>query len=292
MSNNREVATAIWLFGFLGWSLRFPDVRRSSLALLRALIEPKIMATLLVALGYVGLLLLLLSQIGIWKPVLVKDTIFWFLFTGIATAFSLIGSWKGESLLRILLHDALRISIIIEFLTGTYTLSLPLEMLLVPLLVLLAIMETMADSGFEQLSMKRAIKWVQGTLGLAILGIAVRDALVDWQHVRSIESLRSLILAPLLSLLFIPFVYGLLLYVTYEKLFVLLKLGAENDASLQAHAKRRLLRHFGLRVSLLRRFAECRHQEVLHVRSKADLDSLLMPDSGHSASRVRDSGDC
>ena len=273
--NNRELATTVWAVAFTVWALRRKSVRQSVWRVITSALNRKIVVPFVAALGYAGALVLGLYRIGLWTPGLIKDTIFWFLFTGIATAFGLINSWKGEPVVRHLASDAFKIAIIVEFLTGAYTLSLPVELALMPLLALLGVMLAVAESKPEFVSVKNILQWIVIVLSVLIVGAAVREAIADWQNLRSFDSLRSFVIAPLLSLLFAPFVYGLLLYSTYENLFARLSLAARDDKDLQHYARRRLLRAFWLRLSTLRQFSDQRGSYLWSVRSKPDFDAML-----------------
>jgi hypothetical protein len=100
-------------------------------------------------------------------------------------------------------------------------------------LALLGVMLAVAESKSEFVSIKNVLQWTVIVLSVLIVGAAVHDAIADWQNLRSFDSLRSFVIAPLLSLLFAPFVYGLLLYSTYENLFARLSRAARDDKGLR-----------------------------------------------------------
>lgn len=250
-------------------------MRTSLVSLLRSFAQTKILTPLFVGAAYVVLAVALLDYVGVWTPALLKDTIFWFVFTGIATAFSLVGSWKGESLLRHVAADAFKITVVVEFLTSEYTLSLPVELALIPILFLLAGMAAVAGDDPKYALVKRVITTLQIAFGLLIVVVAFRSAIADWKNVQSLAMLWKFLLPLLLSSLFLPFTYGLLLYTLYDSLLVRLYVGAPNDAGFRARSRRRLLKTLGVRLSALRSFSNGEGRRIYSVRSDSDLDELL-----------------
>ena len=256
-------------------SLRSTEVRSSLLGVLRSLAHPKLLVPLLLGVGYVSLVVFGLQHLGIWTTALLKDTVFWFVFTGVATAFSLIGKWKGESLVRHFAADALRIAVVIEFLTSEYTLSLPAELVLVPVLFVLGGMGAIADTDPKYAAVKRLLGWMQVSLGLLIFGVALRQAVADWKNLETVATLWKFLLPPLLSLSFVPFAYGLLLYSLYDSLFARLHIGAPQDAAFRSRARRRLFRTFGFRLPALHEFSNSGGRRIYSVKSDTQLAALL-----------------
>jgi hypothetical protein len=273
--NNRELATIIWVGGLLAWTLRFRSVRESFAGVVRAAIQPKILIPVLLAAAYAVVCVVFLATIRIWTLDQAKDTMLWFAFPAIATSFGLIGKWRGESLLRHGIRDMAVIVVGIQFLTSTYTLALPLELILVPLGLLLGAAGAVADGKSEFASAKRVIVALQVGVGLLIVGVAVQQAILDWRSLNDLSTIRSLLLVPTLSLLFIPFTYVLLLYVTYENLFLRLTIPRHSRPELSSYAKKRIVRRFGLRLYSLKAFADTAGRQLLSIRSTEDVDRLL-----------------
>lgn len=275
MLNNRELAVTVWLAIVLAAGLRSADIRGSLVGVLGSLAHPKLLVPSLLGAGYVGLLVIGLRRVGIWAPALLKDTVFWFVFTGATTAFYLIGKWKGESILRHFAADAVKITVVIEFLTSEYTLPLPAELVLVPVLFALGGMSAVADTDPKYAAVKRLLAWVQASLGLLIVGVAVRQAVADWRSLETIATLWKFLLPLLLSLLFVPFAYVLVLYSLYDSLFARLHIGSPHDAAFRARARRRLFGAFRLSLPALHQFSTTGGRRIFAMKSDTDLNALL-----------------
>lgn len=274
MLSSREIAVAIWGAAFLAFSLTRRGVREACRHLLRSAFQPKVLVPVIAATIYVVAIVSLLKHLGVWTSDLAKDTVLWFLFGGLAS-FSLITSHRGESLLKSAAADALKIAVLVEYITSTYTLSLPAELLLVPVATVVAMMDVVAGTDERFAPVKRLLRVVQIAIGLTILYVAGRKAVADFGGLWTLGTLRSVALAPVLSILFVPFVYGLLLYAKYDTLFVRLKIGVEKPADVQRYAKRRLIIHLGASLKRVTAFLTGHGADLMRIRTRQDVDALL-----------------
>jgi hypothetical protein len=220
-----------------------------------------------------------LSAVGAWAIDLLKDTILWFLFSGIGVAFALDRWSQHENVFRKTIVEGVKIVVIIEFITSIYTLSLPGELVLVPILAVLAGMDAVASTderyGPAGKLLSKLLKWLQGVIGSAIVMYAVGQAIADYQTLGSLATLRTVVLAPLLSVLFSPFLYFLVLYTQYEALFPRLRVGANKSPDVQSYAKYRLLCFLGIRLQRVRGFLLTHGFDLMTVRSRSDVDKLI-----------------
>jgi len=122
--SNRETATGVWILIGLAFGLSHKGIRRSLVGLLRAFLADKIQKFMGVMLLYSAGVVGILAAVGFWGIALLKDTIFWFVFSGFALAFRVAMANDTGLALREALKDALRIVVVLEFLTNAYTLSL------------------------------------------------------------------------------------------------------------------------------------------------------------------------
>ena len=80
-----------------------------------------------------------LSEIGIWNRELLKDTVLWSLFSGLALALSGVQTQSDVPTWRSILKNQLKAIILLEFIVNTYTFALWVELLLAPTLVLIGL---------------------------------------------------------------------------------------------------------------------------------------------------------
>jgi hypothetical protein len=280
--NNREIATAFWLVLFATWALRKADIRKSLAAVPRAFLRLKIVVPVCLMALYTAAAVMLLAAVGLWNVSLLKDTIVWFCVSGMAMTMRFVTSREAENIFRKVMADSIKIVIVLEFLVNTYTFSLPAELIIMPILTLIAMMDAVASLDKKYSEVAKVTRGAQTLAGFVILAIVVSRAISDLQNLQSLDTLSSIILAPLLCLLFCPCVYVMALLSDYELVFLRLDCGMEKDRRLRQHVRRRILMHAGLSLKKVHHLLRIHSGDLMHVRTKTDVDRLVQTckDSG------------
>ena len=195
--------------------------------------------------GYVLLVVWGLQWVGFWKASLLKDTLIWFLFSGIVISFRHLTYREEESIWAEVVHCNAKIVIAVEFLVGTYTFSLPVELLIVTLAIVLGGVIRLGSSRQEHAGAAQVASFLEVALGLVVLTFTVEKALSTGQ-VGNLESARKALLPLVLSLVYLPSVYTLRLCVGYQLLFSWLRAGTKKRWLLILYARLRLVWHLRL----------------------------------------------
>lgn len=275
--NNREIATAFWFLVFLAFALQKANIRKSLAAVLRASFHLKILVAICLILLYTTAAVMLLTAIGLWDLSLLKNTIVWFCVSATAMTMRFVTSDDLENIFPKVLTDTIKIVIILEFLVNTYTFSLPAKLVIMPVLTLIAIVGVVASSDKKYSVVSKVTKGVQTVVGFVVLAIVVNRAISDLQTLHSLDTVRSIALAPLLSLLFSPFLYVMVLISKYELVFLRLDLGIEKERRLKQYARRRILMHAGLSLRKLQDLLRNHAVDLMHVQTEAHVDRLVKP---------------
>lgn len=273
--STREFATGLWLLVFLGWAFTHPPVRRSAWQVVKAFVTPKVFLPVVAVAGYTALVVWAFELVGLWEPALLKDTILWFVLAGGVSVFSAMAGKEDESLFRLLVAENIKVLVFIEFLVNLYTFSLLAELVLVPTLALVGVMDAVAerDPAHEQVS--RFLKSVQSLVGLAIFYFAVSTAVHDLRVLGTTDTWIQVSLPVILSLGLIPAAFLLRLYSSYEQLLIRFRMGPAKDPSLIRYAKAQLIRHVRFRPRVARRFLGKHALDLIRIRSKEDVDALF-----------------
>lgn len=272
--NDREIATAIWLSVFLAFALSKKPIREALLNAVKAFFHWKILTSVVFMILYAVGIVWLLYVANLWTAALLKDTIVWF-FSGMVLAFSFLTSHDDEKVFSRIVSGSVKIVVILEFLVSTYTFSLPVELLLIPFATVIAMMDVVAKADPKYSSVARLTTGLQVLIGVAVLAVAVVKAVADFSSLQTIDTIRQVLLAPVLSVLFVPLIYLLLLYAKYESLFIRLGMGSEMDRAVKRYAKWRLISHLGISVQKVGAFARAHALDLMRIRSKEDIDRLL-----------------
>ncbi len=278
----REVALIIWTLVFFGWVAARRDARKSLGGVLSAALHWKILMPVLLVVAYMALVVLVLHTLRVWTPNLFKDTMLWFVFSGVALAFSGVSFNSDGIHWRHVVGGQVKAIVFVEYVVNTYTFALWIELLLVPTLVFVALFDVVAKMDDRYRMVAKLTGALQALFGLTILVFAVRQAMSTRDTFSTMEALRAITLAPVLSAFLLPVAYLFALLSVYEQLFIRLAIGPTKDASVVRYAKRKLTLHLGLRPTMVRAFT-CRHGVALtRATTKTDVDKLLKPESTSS----------
>jgi len=253
--NNREISLAIWLVILLIAFLTKKEIRDSTLNVIKVFFDKKIFTMYLIMTAYVILLIYLLYKINFWDFSLLKETIFWYF--GVAFV-SLVNANKvnqDEKYFKKVIIDNLKLIVILEFITNLFSFSLFVEIFLVPLLLLLAMLSAFTEVKKEYNQVKRFVDTLFSLIGIFILLFAIYEIISNYKSLINAGNLTSFLLPPILTFLFIPFIYLFSLFMSYEIFFVHLKYFIKNKNKLK-FAKLRIFLSFNFRLRQLNRFSK------------------------------------
>jgi hypothetical protein len=270
--NNREIAVIVWFSILSVWLLKHKSVRHSLSGVVKILIHRQILTVLLLLIIYISLLIFGLQWMGLWDAFShLKDTIAWIVGVALVMVFNVPGTLKGESLFRKAIKDAIKITIILEFVVGLYSLSLPVELILVPFITFLAMMQAVSEVKQEYQGSKNLFQGLLVFIGVLLIWHSVRSLLFD-ANLIIIERLIEMLMPSILTVLFLPFLYALALYSIYNSVFV--RLNTWNpDSKLLGYTKRKIFLHFGFNLGKL---AHWSGQNSIHrAKSKEEVLALI-----------------
>lgn len=280
--NNREIATAFWLVVLLAFALRKADIRKPLAAVLRTFIHLKILVPVCLMVLYIAATVAMLGAIGLWNVSLLKDTVVWFCAIAMAMMMRFATSDEAENIFQKVLVDSIKIIIVIEFLVNGYTFSLPAELVIVPVMTFIAMVDAVAGLDKKNSAVLKFTKGVQMVIGFVILVIVVSRAISDLQNLQSLDTVRSILLAPTLSLLLCPFLYVMVLIAKYELVFLRLDFGIEKEKGLKRYARRRIVMHARLSLRKLQHLLRKHAVDLMHIKTEADIDHLVQPRTGYN----------
>lgn len=184
-------------------------------------------------------------------------------------------SRDDESILRSVFVDNVKLVVFLEFLVGTYVMPLPAELVFVPFVTFVVMLDTVAKLDVKNAAVAKITTFVLTVIGVTILGFSASRAIGDFRNLGSMNTVRTIAFPPLMSIAFVPFIYALVVIATYESVFIRLAIGREKSPEVVRYAKRRIISHCGLSLRRLRAFAKRPPFEMTQVESSADVDRLF-----------------
>lgn len=273
--NARETAIIIWLLVFLAWAISQKKIRDSLFGVGKAFLHKKILSLIIATILYAGLIVFVLSKIGIWQTSLIKDTTFWLVGTAFVLLMNANKATQDNGFFKKILIDNLRLILLLEFVVNLYTFNLLIELILVPFLFVIIAMSAYAEMKKEYLPVKKMVDFILSIFGFFLISYALAKILGDYQSFATSENMRAFILPPLLTFAYIPFLYLFALMMAYENLFLRIDIFVKDNKALTKFAKRKIIRLCHLDLRKLNRFSRDSTQELIKISNEEDVRKLI-----------------
>lgn len=252
--NNREIAILAWAAAFLGWAICKAGVRQAFGGLVRALLVRQILLILALMMIYIMMCASFLATIDIWRWSNLKTTVLWTVTFAIVTMFDINRITEDDTFFRKTIRDTVSAAIIVVFIAEFYTFSLPAEFIFIPFVTLITALYVMSQYRPEFAAVEKLMSWVLSLVGLGLISYGIYKISENFREFATFDTGRDFAIPIILSLLFLPFIYVLSIYVTYEKIFTQLNF-TFNDQRFRRYAKVQAILSFRADLDLLRRWA-------------------------------------
>jgi hypothetical protein len=263
--NSREIAILIWLGLVLAYSTRSGEVGRSLTGLVKALLQHKILLSVGGAALYSAACVWLLWQLGLWEAANLKTTLLWGLTFAFVTMMDIAKLETEPRPLRRVAKEAVNATALIVFVAEFYSLPLWGELILVPLLVMIGGMIVVGQSRPDAAPAVRLLIFLQVVAGSSLLIYSLGHIVQELRDFATLITARELAVPMLLSLMFLPFLYLLILWVSFEN--ASLRLWATmGDRKLRRYAISRGMVAFRTDTDLFRRLMRKIQQEEIQDR--------------------------
>jgi len=168
---------------------------------------------------HLSIMFLFLNKMKLWDFTDIKDSIFWFFTVALVMVFS-INSTKKINDFKKLFFDTIKIIIILEFIINLFSFSLLTELIMLPFLTFIAMLQVFSETDKKNFEVTRLLNNILSFIGLSILLFSIYKTYKEFNSVANIGTLKSFILPIILTILFIPFAYLLSLYSIYQSYFI------------------------------------------------------------------------
>ncbi len=269
--NNREIAITLWLLAimiFIFSSPKMTEVRRSFGSLLSSFFVKQIMTVLGLMVVYMGFVVYILSEVDLWNVGQIKNTLFWCASVGFMSLFKLESIKKDKSFFKHSVIDNLKLLAIIQFVVGVYTFPLLVEIMLVPILALIGGMLAIAGTDKKHHQVRMLLEYSLSLLGVILIIYTMYMLITNFGEFGKEKTIYDFFVPPLLTLLYLPFIFIMVVYTTYEQVFVRLQFSIKNR-TLRYLAKFYAAALFNVRLKVLERWSSQVSRE--NIQSHSDL---------------------
>jgi len=246
---NRELALVLWAAVFLFLILCHPKTRGAIGELIQHLLHFHFIIIFALMGFYLSGLVFGLNSIIDFGISQYKQTLFWTLSVGIGLLFKVTNFGRSEDFKAIISHS-FRYTLLIEFIVNLHSFSIWTELVLLPCLLFLALMVAFSETKVEYQAVYKIFNKIFNWVLVFIFATALYNLIVNYQTAITYSSLIDMVLPSVLTVSFLPFVYLLALYLTYESYFIHLDfMTKEKDRVKQL--KRAILLHANFNIETL-----------------------------------------
>lgn len=251
MPNSRQMALIIWAALLLVYLLiRGPAVRKSTATVVRTMVGTRVLVPALLLVATVVALLYAASKFGLWDISRATDTAFWF-----GSAFALLLNMsrvtEGDRYIRRTIGELCGIALVLEVVLEVSVLSLPVEMILVPVITIVALMQVVANANPEHHAILGCLGWALGLIGVALATVSVYRVVTDFDRL-DLDALGRQALLPIWATLgVLPFIYALGVYSKYEWINTIVDFRSGKSRKRRLLIKAAFVREYGFRASRL-----------------------------------------
>ena len=257
--NNRDWALIIWfivLVLYIGFSPKMEDTRKSFNNVVSAFFVKQILTILLLMLAYITGIIYFLHEYGIWEFNQIKNTLVWMFIVGFLTLFKLESIKNDKSFFKHSVLANLKLVAIIQFIIGVYPCDLLIEIALVPFFIFMGFMIAFAESDKDKYhQVLRVLNGIMVVAGIIIISYAILGLFTEFDKFAKEQTAYDFIIPPLLTLLYLPFIFVMMIYTTYENVFVRVNYFIKKPL-LRFLSKLVALIVFNVRTELLERWAK------------------------------------
>ncbi|MCY4545997.1 MAG: hypothetical protein OXD39_12230, partial [Gemmatimonadetes bacterium] len=212
--SNREQASLILLCIFLIWCLIQRKVREGIPQLIRTFLSRAILLTLFALSSYILFEVWIGSQLGWWNTELVKETVIWFVMSGILLSYKgVLEANKAPQFFRNTAIATIAPTVFITFFLNLTSLCLIAEVLLQPVIATLAVMSVYTharnEKGYE--TVRKLCDGILAVIGFSWLAYTVHHRFETWAQLDGYQLFREFALPIWLTIGLLPFLFALCL---------------------------------------------------------------------------------
>ncbi|ODB99322.1 hypothetical protein A3197_14425 [Candidatus Thiodiazotropha endoloripes] len=229
--NNREWSILIWFTAlalYLGLSPRMREVRGPLVDVIQSFFVWKIQALLFLALFYVSFLVYCLHEIDLWHIGQLKNTMIWFFAVAFLSFFDLEKYKNNSGLFKKTVLDNIKLIALVEFLIGFYVLPFWAELILFPVLVFITMLHAFSQADKMYKSVENLFGMILSIFGLSLIIYALYELVTNFSEFAKPETAEDFLLPPFLTLAYLPLIFFLVVYTTYENIFVTLQFSVKD----------------------------------------------------------------
>lgn len=270
--NNREIAFLVWAAVFIGYTSRKKTTREAFGGLIRAFLNLKIVGSLALMAVWIGLCVYALASIEWWNLENLKSTLVWSVMFAFVTMLDVNRITEESAFFRKTATDMVSATVVVTFIAELYSLSLFVELLLLPFLAFVTALQVMSEREPKHAAVHKLSSAVLIIAGVSYFAHGIYRAAINFDDFSTWENVREFFVPILLSFLFLPFIYAMSIFVSYEINMTRLRWPLKDDG-LRRYAAREAMMRFRFDLEGLRRWT--RNVAILRPSTPEEIRSSI-----------------
>lgn len=248
----REIAIFIYAIILLIYVIARSKSRKALKKVIDAACHVKLIIPFLLVVLFAMIFIWQCTFLSFWNWIYIKDIIFWTLFTGVPVCFNSTNRNLEEHYFKNIIIDNLKFTALTEFITGTFTFHILIELILQPILFFCVILQVSAKDESEKT--KKVVDNIIGIIGIVIIMLTIKSAVDGIGGIQFVDVLMGLFLPIVLSVLYLPVAYFFALYSKYEIIFLRMSFKEPNNKKLKLHHRIEIIKTCNLSYSKVCKF--------------------------------------
>lgn len=272
---NREIATIIWITLFIVIFLFKKQIRTSIIYVIKSALKIDILLYFLSYLCYLSLIIYSFYYLELWDITYLKENIIWFVFSGLPTGLIVATNKIERGFWKNLILTNLTLIVFVEFIISSFTFSLIVELLIIPIITYIVLMNTVSKYNEEDKYVEKFTNIILTFFGFFILSYSLYRSITEIHLIGNTSNLKSFLFPLVYSIISIPYMYTFKLIVEYEMLFLKLRCGKKRNKKLNLLIKLRLLLFCNIQIKKLQIAANMNNYNLMSISSKDEIDVMI-----------------
>lgn len=227
--NNREMAILFWMTALAIYLLGNKPTRTAAGGVFKAFLHKKVLTIFFMMVANTLGIVYLLSSLGFWSQANLKTTLLWCCVSSIALPFLLLKDMGNNQFFRRTALELLAPTAIMVFIVGFKPFSLPVELALFPVMVLVAVMAAFSERKNEFAIVHKVMNNLLVIFGAGMFVSGVYQAFHFRDEFFSSANLREFLLPVFLTLASYPVLFAMAVYSSYEQAILRSNIWIKNE---------------------------------------------------------------
>lgn len=255
------------------------DIRKLLINLLYDLFNKHFIRVYIEMFLYSLLMVWILYKLSLWKFNYTKDTLLWILFSALYLSFKVADDKGNRKLFVNIIKDAINVTMVIEFLLNIYTFPIIIEVLVIVIIILLGLMIAFIEIHPDKDKYSQVHRLMTGInmyMGLNIIIFLIFEVLKSFKNLITLDNFQSFVLPIILTIMFIPYLFYLLMRISYDQLSIPIKLNKVSSEWIIFYFKVMVYKYCKFDRKKIVDLKRTKNHLIINMKTKEDVDNIFM----------------